>query len=60
MTRVMNRLAAWDCRMDASSIEASLYSVAYVRLLHNTFGDEMDLQVVPPNYTFLTPTFPRG
>ncbi len=53
MTRVMNRLAAWDCRMYASSIEASLYSVAYVHLLRNTFGDEMDSTLFA-NYTFLT------
>lgn len=53
MTRVMNLLAGWDCRMHVSSVEASLYNAAYVRLLHNTFEDEMDSALFG-NYVFLS------
>ncbi|MDT8323175.1 MAG: penicillin acylase family protein [Bacteroidota bacterium] len=53
LTRVMNRLAAWDCRMHVSSTEAAIYNTAYMRLLHNTFGDEMDSTLFN-NYVFLS------
>lgn len=42
LTRVMNLLARWDCRMSISSVEASIYNVAYVHLLRGTFADELD------------------
>ncbi|MBE0644875.1 MAG: penicillin acylase family protein [Bacteroidetes bacterium] len=62
LTRVMNMLAKWDCRMHVSSVEASIFNVAYVRLLHNTFEDEMDSTLFR-NYVFLsnipTRVFPR-
>jgi penicillin amidase len=53
LTRVMNRLAAWDCRMHVSSIDAAIYNASYVRLLRNTFGDEMDSTLFD-NYVFLS------
>lgn len=53
MTRVMNLLAGWDCRMYTSSIEASLYNAAYLRLLHNTVEDEMGSTLFE-NYVFLS------
>jgi penicillin amidase len=53
MTRVMNLLAGWDCRMHTSSIEASLYNAAYLRLLHNTLEDEMGSTLFE-NYVFLS------
>ncbi len=52
LTRVMNRLAGWDCRMSTSSVEASIFNVAYTHLLRNTFGDEMDSTLFR-NYVFL-------
>ncbi len=62
LTRVMNMLSKWDCRMHVSSVEASIFNVAYVRLLHNTFEDEMDSTLFR-NYVFLsnipTRVFPR-
>jgi len=53
LTRVMNRLAAWDRRMHVSSTEAAIYNTAYMRLLRNTFGDEMDSTLFD-NYVFLS------
>ncbi|MBR9979315.1 MAG: penicillin acylase family protein, partial [Bacteroidetes bacterium] len=53
MTRVMNLLDHWDCRMPVSSVEAAIFNVAYVRLLHNTFEDEMDSTLFH-NYVFLS------
>jgi penicillin amidase len=62
LTRVLNLLARWDCRMRVSSIEAGIFNAAYVRLLHNTFEDEMDSSLFR-NYVFLsnipTRVFPR-
>lgn len=52
LTRVMNRLAAWDCRMSTTSVEASIFNTAYTHLLRNTFGDEMDSTLFH-NYVFL-------
>lgn len=52
LTRVMNRLAAWDCRMSTSSVEASIFNVTYTHLLRNTFGDELDSTLFD-NYVFL-------
>ncbi|MFZ1730919.1 MAG: penicillin acylase family protein [Bacteroidota bacterium] len=62
LTRAMNLLSRWDCRMHVSSVEASIFNTAYVRLLHNTFEDEMDSSLFR-NYVFLsnipTRVFPR-
>lgn len=53
MTRVMNLLARWDCRMHVSSVEASIFNAAWVRLLRNTFEDEMGPELFR-NFTFLS------
>ncbi|MCB2204672.1 penicillin acylase family protein [bacterium] len=53
LTRVMNRLAAWDCRMHTSSIEASIFNSTYMRLLHNTLDDDLDSTLFD-NYVFLS------
>lgn len=52
ITRVMNLLAHWDGRMNASSVEAAIFNVAWVHVLRRTFGDEMDSTLFS-NYTFI-------
>ncbi|MDH7515300.1 MAG: penicillin acylase family protein [Bacteroidota bacterium] len=41
VTRAMNILAQWDCRMTDTSPAAAIYNAAFVRLLQETFLDEM-------------------
>jgi len=53
LTRVMNLLARWDCRMNSTSAEAAIFNSAYVHLLRNIFGDEMD-ETLFNNYVFLS------
>ena len=53
LTRVLNLLERWDCRMHVSSAEASIFNTAWMRLLHNTFEDEMDSTLFR-NYVFLS------
>lgn len=53
LTRVLNLLARWDCRMHVSSVEASIFNMTWMRLLHNTFADEMDSTLFR-NYVFLS------
>ncbi len=52
MTRVMNLLARWDCRMNASSAEAAIFNTAVNHVLRRSFEDEMDSTLFA-NYTFI-------
>jgi penicillin amidase len=39
--RALNELRAWDYRCDAQSTGAAIFQVFYVKLVENTFGDEL-------------------
>ncbi|MCZ7554828.1 MAG: penicillin acylase family protein [Bacteroidia bacterium] len=52
ITRVMNLLARWDCRMNTSSAEAAIFNAALTHVLRRTFEDEMDSTLFH-NYTFV-------
>jgi penicillin G amidase len=41
LTRVMNLLSQWNLRMPASSVPAAIFNATFVRLLRETFADEM-------------------
>lgn len=41
MTKMMNLLTDWDCRMYTSSVPATIFNVAFQHLINNTFHDEM-------------------
>jgi penicillin G amidase len=53
ITRVMNLLARWDCRMSASSAEAAIFNAAFTHVLRLTFEDEFD-STLYHNYTFIS------
>jgi penicillin amidase len=39
--RAMEPLRAWDLRTTADSVAAAIYQVTYLKLIENTFGDEL-------------------
>jgi penicillin amidase len=39
--RALNELRAWDYRCDADSTGAAIFEVFYLKLVENTFGDEL-------------------
>ncbi|MBL0176928.1 MAG: penicillin acylase family protein [Ignavibacteria bacterium] len=45
LTRVLARLERWDLRMTENSVSASIFNAVFVRLLHETFEDEMGPQL---------------
>jgi penicillin G amidase len=53
ITRVMNLLARWDCRMSVSSAEAAIFNAAFTHVLRLTFEDEFDSTLFH-NYTFIS------
>jgi penicillin amidase len=44
--RALNELRGWDYRSDADSTGAAIFEVVYMKLVENTFGDELGQEVL--------------